>query len=242
MLDFERYQTDFTAHIRAPKLHKKPANVNTARMAVYQNAVFNNMAESVNVCFPVCQAVLGKRAWQKLMREFVANFAAASPIFKDIPAQFLQFITAKKELSSYFAALAHYEWAELAVSHLPANNKDLSKKTDLLKQIPILAPHLLLQYDFAVHKITKNKKPKQIDITQILIYRNAEYEVKFIELNPMAFSLLKQLEEEKMAGAQALARLAEHTKHIDANVMVKFGGEMLHQLLDAGAILGSTAA
>ena len=239
MLDFQRYQTEFTAHIRAPKLHKKPANVNAERMAVYQKAVFNNIAESVSVCFPVCQTVFGKRVWQKLMRDFVANFSASSPIFREIPQQFLQFLSTKNELPAYLHPLAHYEWAELAVSHLPANNITLSKKTDLLKQTPILAPHLLLEYNFAVHKIAKNKKPKQPEKTYLLVYRNSDFAVRFIALNPMTFSLLKLLESENMAGEQGLMRLAEQVKDVDANIILKFGAELLQQLADAGAIFGS---
>ena len=239
MLDFQRYQAEFTAHIREPVRHKKPAKVDATRIAVYQKAVFNNIAESVSVCFPVCQTVFGKRVWQKLMRDFVANFSASSPIFREIPQQFLQFLSTKNELPAYLHPLAHYEWAELAVSHLPANNITLSKKTDLLKQTPILAPHLLLEYNFAVHKIAKNKKPKQPEKTYLLVYRNSDFAVRFIALNPMTFSLLKLLESENMAGEQGLMRLAEQVKDVDANIILKFGAELLQQLADSGAILGS---
>ena len=67
MLDFQHYQQTFTAHIRNPKVHKKPAGVVAARMAVYRAAVFNNIFESVSVCFPVCQTAIGKRAWRALL-------------------------------------------------------------------------------------------------------------------------------------------------------------------------------
>ena len=243
MLDFQRYQADFTAHIRTPKLHKKPANVNAARMAVYQKAVFNNIVESTSVCFPVCQAVVGKRVWQTVMRDFVANFAAASPIFREIPAQFLQFLSTQKDLPAYLQPLAHYEWAELAVSHLPANTKTLSKNAELLKQIPILAPHMLLEYDFAVHKISARHKPKQPEQTYLFVFRNAAFEVKFIVLNAMTFSLLNLLEDENMAGEQALMRLAEQVNDdgvkIAPEIMLKFGAEILQDLANQQAIIGS---
>lgn len=239
MLNFQRYQAEFTAHIRNPQTHKKPVGVVPARMAVYQKAVFNNIAESVSVCFPVCQAVFGKRIWAKVLHDFVANFAADSPIFREIPAQFLQYIQSQKNLPEYFYPLAHYEWAELAVSHLPASSLALSKNTDLLKQKPVLAPYMLLQYDFAVHKIAKNKKPKQAEKTHLLVYRNCDFEVKFIELNPMTFSLLNIIEKENMAGEQALICLAEQANNLDVNLILKFGTELLQQLQDAGAILGS---
>ena len=68
MLDFQRYQAEFTAHLRNPSLHKKPKNVPDARMAVYREIVFNNILNSVSTCFPVCVQVLGERDWEKLVR------------------------------------------------------------------------------------------------------------------------------------------------------------------------------
>ena len=89
MLEFQRYQLEFTAHIRNPKANKKPVQVDDARMAVYREIVFNNIFGAVSACFPVCVQVLGKHAWDKLVRQFFANYQATSPIFREIPQQFL---------------------------------------------------------------------------------------------------------------------------------------------------------
>ena len=249
MLDFQRYQTEFTAHIRDPAAHKKPANVVEERMAVYREAVVNNIFESVSVCFPVCQQVIGKRAWQALIRGFVKNHAAKTPIFREIPQQFLSYLDTVnsetiKKLPVYLKPLAHYEWVELAVSALEIKPIKLSKKTDLLNEKPVLAPHMLLEYDFAVHKIAKNKKPKQIEKTYLLVYRNAGFEVKFIELNLMTFNLLKTLEDGNMTGEQALMRLAEQINNdgvkTELEIILKFGAEILQDLANQHAIVGST--
>jgi uncharacterized protein len=243
MLDFQRYQAEFTAHIRDPKVHKKPANVAKERMAVYCEAVVNNIFESVSVCFPVCQTVIGKRAWQKLMREFVADFAAASPIFREIPQQFLQFLNHVKDSPTYLAQLAHYEWVELAVSALEAKPMASSKKSDWLNEKPVLAPHMLLEYDFAVHQISARHKPKTTEKTQLLVFRNTNFEVKFIALNPLTFMLLQIIEENSMTGEQALMRLAEQVNNdgvkIKPEVILKFGAEILQDLANQHAIIGS---
>jgi uncharacterized protein len=249
MLDFQRYQAEFTAHIRNPQAHKQPTGIVPARMAVYRKAVFNNIVESTSVCFPVCQTVLGKRAWQKLMREFVANFAAGSPIFREIPQQLLQFLNEKVDCEPYIKQLAHYEWVELAVSGLETKAVKLSKKTDLLKESAILAPHMLLEYDFAVHKISARIKPKTNtntktnEKTYLLVFRNATFEVKFIELNPMTFMLMQIIEKNNMAGEQALMRLAEQVNNdglkIESEIILKFGAEILQDLAYQQAIIGS---
>ncbi len=246
MLDFQRYQTEFSAHIRAPKLHKKPANVNAKRMAVYQKAVFNNIAESASLCFPVCQAVYGTRAWGKLLRKFLANFAATSPIFREIPAQFLQFLNAQKDLPAYFYQLAHYEWIELAVSSQIDKPANLSEIANFVDEKPALAPaHRLLQYDYSVHKISfdfkpsKQYKPSIVDKTFLLVFRNSVFDVKFIELNLITYQLLHIIESNNMTGKQALMRLAEETKIEDSAALFKFGLDILTELANQEAIVGS---
>jgi uncharacterized protein len=244
MLDFQRYQTEFTAHIRNPAVHKKPTGVNAARMAVYRSAVFNNIFESVSVCFPVCQKAIGKRAWRELVKEFVKNYPAQSPIFREIPQQFLQFLNAQKTQPAFLAQLAHYEWVELVVGSLKTEELKLSKKPDLLHEKPVLAPaHMLLEYDFAVHKISQRKLPKSnpklSEKTYFLVFRNAEFAVKFIELNPMTFQLLQLIKEKNMTGEQALIHLAEAIQHPNPDVVIQFGAEILADLASQQAIIGS---
>jgi uncharacterized protein len=240
MLAFQRYQSEFTAHIRNPAAHKKPADVNAARMAVYRSAVFNNIFESVSVCFPVCQAAIGKRAWRTLIKNFVKNHPAQSPIFREIPQQFLQFLNAQTAQPAFLKQLAHYEWVELAVSTLQTEAIKLSKKTDLLQEKPVLAPaNMLLEYDFAVHKISKRKLPKAPEKTYFLVFRNAEFTVKFIELNPVTFQLLTLITENNMTGEQALMQLAKQLQHTNPAAIIQFGAEILADLAKQQAIIGS---
>ncbi len=241
VLEFQRYQLAFTAHIRNPKANKAPAQVDDARMAVYREIVFNNILNSVTTCFPVCVQVLGEHAWEKLVRQFFAKHQATSPIFREIPQQFLQFLKTVDYLAAYFQSLAHYEWVELVVNTQRTEDIKLSKKMDLLNEKPALAPaHMLLEYDYAVHKISAKFKPKQPEKTYLLVFRNSEFKVKFIELNPTTYQLLRLIEENNMTGKQALVRLTEDIKHPDANAVIQFGLEILEDLAKQQAIVGSS--
>ena len=240
MFEFQRYQLEFTAHIRNSKANTKPALVDDGRMAVYREIVFTNIFYSVSTCFPVCVQVLGEHAWEKLVREFFANYQATSPIFREIPQQFLQFLNKVANLPAYFQQLAQYEWVELAINTQQTEAAKLSKKMDLLNEKPILAPaHMLLQYDYAVHKISKRNQPKATEKTYLLVFRNSEFKVKFIELNPTTYQLLRLIQENNMTGKQALVRLAEDIKHPDADAVIQFGAEILRDLAKQGVIIGS---
>lgn len=240
MLDFQRYQIIFTAHIRDPSANKKPAKVNDARMAIYREIVFNNIFGSVSGCFPVCKNILGARAWRKLVHDFFANHQANTPIFREIPQQFLQFLKTNRGLPSYFEQLAHYEWVELAVNTQPTEASKASKKMDLLNEKPILAPaHRLLAYDYAVHQISKCNQPKKAKETHLLVFRNTENKVKFIELNPITFQLLSLVRNSELTGEQALTRLSEEMQHPNTDAVVQFGISILTDLSNQQAIIGS---
>lgn len=240
MLDFQQYQLDFTAHIRNPTQHKKPAKVVAERMKVYRNAVFNNIFESVSVCFPVCQKVLGKRAWHRLIRNFVVNHQAASPIFREIPKQFLNFLESVIDAPPYLQALAHYEWVELAVSTLETPNITTSMTANLIDEMPVLAPaNMLLQYQYPVQKISARYKPTSPEATYLLVFRNSKYEVKFIELNPMTYRLLSLIQEQSFTGRHALTKLAVEINHPDTEAIIQFGTAILNDLTEQEAIIGS---
>ncbi|HSI25488.1 MAG TPA: putative DNA-binding domain-containing protein, partial [Methylotenera sp.] len=186
------------------------------------------------------QTTIGKRAWRALVKDFVQNYSAQSPIFREIPQQFLTFLNMQTSLPAFLAELAHYEWVELAVSAQPTEPVKLSKKMNLLRENPVLAPaHKLLEYDFAVHKITKGKLPRIAEKTYFLVFRNAEFEVKFIELNPITFQLLKLIEKNELTGEQALIRLAESIQHPNVDAVIAFGAEILNDLANQQAIIGS---
>lgn len=240
LLDFQKYQAEFTAYIRNPLQNKKPPNVNASRIAVYKKAVFNNIAESVSVCFPVCQTVISKRAWQTLMRQFVASHAAASPLFREIPEQFLLFLQPLQTIPAYFKQLAHYEWVELAISLQQTETITISEHMGLLQQKPLLAgAHMLLEYDYAVHEISAKVKPKHAQKTHLLVFRNPQHQVKFIELNPVTYRLLQLIKQQNLTGEQALKQLAKEIEHPDTAAIVSFGLGILMDLANQQAIIGS---
>lgn len=241
MLDFQRYQLEFTAHIRNPELHPKPANVVEKRMAVYRESVFTNIFESISICFPVCQNVLGKRKWRHLIRNFVANYSADSPIFREIPQQFLAFLENIEDLPPYLKPLAHYEWIELAISSQQTRpqsiQQTLSTESNYLDDVITLVPaSALLAYDYPVHKISKRFKPTTFEKTYLLVFRNINFDVKFIVLNPVTYNLLSLIQPQPLTGRLALTMLANKLQHPDLALFMRFGAEILDDLYEQQAI------
>lgn len=240
MKDFQQYQYDFTAHIRDPINNPKPDNVDEERMAVYREGVYNNIFESSSICFPVCQATVGEKNWDATIRRFVANHHASSPIFRDIPQELLSFLETDEATPDYIKQLAHYEWVELAIGGMHSDAPPLTTEPDLINQVPVLAPaHMLLQYDYPVQKISAQFKPEATESTHLLVFRKADFEVSFVELNPMVFLLLNHLKG-GLTGKQALTALAEQIQHPEPEKIIEFGHGVLKDLMNQGAVIGTT--
>lgn len=247
ILEFQEYQAQFSAHIRNPKQHKKPAGVIDSRMAVYREIVFNNIFASISACFPVCRQIFGARAWRKLVRHFFSEHGSDTPFFREIPAQFLKHLDTQP-VAEHLKQLAHYEWAELHLSTMdvdPSSNEHteippFSMPCDLLNERPVLNPaHLLLAYDYPVHMLTKRHKTAEPDPTHILMYRNDAFDIKFIVLNAITYQLLSMLQQQAISGKQALLEIAQTLNHPQPETIVKFGQQILQDLLEQGAIVSS---
>ncbi|MCB5205662.1 HvfC family RiPP maturation protein [Methylovorus mays] len=238
---FQQYQLAFTAHIRHPRQHMRPAGVQAKRMRVYNEIVFNNLQSSVGACYPVLQRVLGKRAWQALVRRFFAEHQASSPFFRDIPKAFLEFLPQVGTLPPYAVSLAHYEWVELAIASADTVTPLLTAEGDLLQGIPIVAPALaVLVYDYPVQKISARFKPRQAlpEPVHLLVFRNEQDEVKFVEMNAMTARLLQVLQPGELTGLAALQQLGLEMGHADTDALISFGGALLEELRQQDIVWG----
>jgi hypothetical protein len=248
---FQQYQQAFTAYIRDPIGQPRPKNVAIKGMNVYKEIVFNNLFESVSACFPVARKVLGKRAWLSLIHEYFRVHSANTPIFRKIPEEFLTYLTNLEKCSSdalpvYLTSLCHYEWIELLVSTMAynppepvINNQIINVTGDLLEYQPAFNPTMqLLNYPYAVQKISPRYKPKEKVATQLLVFRNTEYIVKFIELNPITYRLIELLQDKNTTSKRALTQIANEIGNLPLEKVIQFGMEILNELKNQGIVLG----
>ena len=243
---FQRYQLAFSAHLRDPLHQPRPLNVPVKRMAVYKEIVFNNLFESISACFPVTQKVLGKRAWLNLVRGFLRDHSANTPIFREIPEEFLIYLNTQTDIPPYLVSLCHYEWIELFVASSATSATELDMSVcpitcadDLIEYRPaFISTMQILNYDYAVQRISPRHKPKEKLSTQLLVYRDVEFAVQFVELNHVTYRLIELLQQESTTGKQALTRIAGELSHPQPESVLQFGLEILQDLKTQGIIIG----
>ena len=240
----QSFQQAFAAHVRDPRLAPRPDGVPARRMRVYDELVFNNLRGFLDACYPVSRSVLGERRWQRLGRGFLAGWPAQTPYFREIPREFLRWLMEGDlpcALPPWLMELAHYEWAELAVDVMDvAPPEQVDPAGNLLDACPIINPALMsLSYHWPVHRIGPGYRPRKQQPTCLLVYRQRDDRVSFIEANVVTARLVTLLRPGRMTGREALRLIAEEMAYPEPEALSRHGLAQMESLRESGVILGA---
>ncbi len=253
--DFIRQQYAFTAHIRDPEKYPGPTDVEDRRMGIYRELLYNNVESFLEGNFPVIRKIIDDEAWHGMVRDFFARHESHTPYFAEIPREFIQYLQEERgerpEDPPFLVELAHYEWVEAALAIAPeepvnaAESEGIERGGDLLEGIPLLSNLAWpLAYRFPVHKISPDVLPNEppAEPAYLVIYRNRDDAVGFLEVNAVTFRLLQLLQEDSPpTGREAMQRIAEELAHPNPDVVVQGGLDILKHLYFLDIVIGVRA-
>jgi len=227
-----------------------PAGVDDRRMRVYRELVYANMESFISSNFPVIRSLYDDAQWENLAREFLREHRCHTPLFPEFGREFLRWLETRQEQGRgdppWLLELAHYEWAELALSLDEADIDALAHDPDGDPQhaIPVISPlACVLAYRFPVHRISADFRPAEApdEPTLLLLVRGRDDTVRFHEINALSALLVERLQQNTEAsGSDCLeALLADYDAATAANLRVA-GEAMLQELKEREAILGTT--
>ncbi|MGR8940854.1 MAG: HvfC family RiPP maturation protein [Gammaproteobacteria bacterium] len=248
-VDFKVKQQEFSAYLRDPEKHPAPADVKIERMAMYRELFFNNIDNFLSGNFPVLRKLLTDAQWRELAQDFFARHNFKTPYFTEIAEEFLEYLQNERDNPAdppFMLELAHYEWIEMAISIAKEDNPanppptgDLS--VSLLSLSPLAWP---LAYRFPVHKISPSFQPEKppAQPTFLIVYRNLDDEVGFIEITPLTYQLLEMIQQRPGMTADAyLKSLAQELPHSRPEMLHTAGLEAVRGLADKNIIILSDA-
>lgn len=247
---FKKHQYEFTAHIRNPNKNARPEGIEDRRMGIYRDLLYNNIEGFIASGFPVIRKIYNDENWHKMVRDFFANHQSHSPYFLEISQEFIEYLQTEREPQPEDPAglieLAHYEWVEMAlhVSDEIIDMDNIDANGDLLKQRPIFSPLAWsLTYQFPVHTMGPDNLPETTpeQATYLVVYRNRNDEVRFLEINPVTARLINLLQDnEPYTGADAIEDVTKEMNHPNPEVVLQGGLKALQELQQYGIILGSS--
>jgi len=251
--ELARLQTNFAAHIRDPGSVAAPEGIEDRRMGIYRDLFFNNIRNFLSANFPVLKTLFNEKAWEKLCRDFYTEFRCHTPLFPEIPREFLRYLqdhrntdrANHKDDPPFMLELAHYEWVELALSLDEAEIEDIDVNPDgdLVNATPVLSPLAWpLSYHYPVHRIRADYQPESAprNPTHLLVWRQRDFSIKFMQLNEISLLLLQKMKEQPTrTGRELLMEVAGDIKHPKPAVVLQGGKVLLDELKRKQVILGT---
>ena len=247
--EFMRKQFEFAAYVRNPDKYARPEEIETRRMKVYADLFYNNVESFMANTYRVLRAIMDDTQWHALIRDYFENHHAHTPLFPEMPREFLRYLEDEREPQEsdppFMLELAHYEWTELAltISEEEFDDTGIDKQGDLLNGIPALSPLAWpLSFAFPVHQINEENQPQQPPETPtyLIAYRDREFDVHFLETNPVTARLIQLISENSgHTGQELLAQIAEEIGHPQPEVVIRGGGDILDDLRKRDVILGT---
>jgi hypothetical protein len=215
-------------------------------MAIYRELFFNNLHGLLSGNFPVICRTLGETPWRDLVRAFYAEHRSHTPLFTEIPREFIRYLQARaaagREDPPWLAELAHYEWVELALQiaddAVPAHDP----QGDLLEGVPVPSPFAwALAYTWPVPHLGPAFQPRQApaEPTLLLVRRDAAQAIHFAQLSPLVFRLWELLAAGQASGRAALQVLAGEAGVAADAAFLREGSAMLARMHAEGSLLGT---
>ncbi|KAF1686343.1 DUF2063 domain-containing protein [Pseudoxanthomonas broegbernensis] len=245
MPDLRAQQFAFAAHLRDPQANPPPPGIEPRRMAVYRELFFNGVAGLLGGGFPVIRRTLGEDAWTALVRRFHAGHRSRTPLFPELPREFVRFLDEGGGAPGdppWLAELAHYEWIELAVRIDDTPTPAHAPHGDLMHGVPVVAPCArALAYRWPVHTIGPGHRPEHPPEapTLLLVHRDAQGQARFAAISPLVHRLLERLGEGGLRGGEQVRALAAEAGVPADDGFLAQGAAMLERLRAEGTVLGT---
>ena len=244
-----KLQNSFAAHLRDPGSNPPPEGIEDRRMGIYRELFFNNIKSFLSANFPVLKSLYDEKSWQALCRDFYAEFRCHTPLFPEIPREFLRYLQDHRQNNEgdppFMLELAHYEWVELALSLDEAEIDDIETNPDgdLLNGVPVLSPLAWpLSYQYPVHQIRADYQPESAppDASHLLVWRQQDFSIKFMQLNEVSLLLLQKMKEEPArTGVELLTTIAKDIAHPKPAMVIEGGKTLLNEMKEKQVILGT---
>ena len=246
---FQQAQYQFAAHLRDPESNAAPADIEDRRMQIYRELFYNNIEDFLTNAFPVLRKISEDDVWHARVRDFYARHQSHDPIFHRVAAEFLNFLENERgehpDDPPFIRELCHYEWVELAlsVSELELTPELANPNGDLIAGRPLVSPLAwTLSYEWPVHRIGPDAIPDAPgdQSTYLIVNRNRQDDVRFMEVNAVTARLMQLLEEDVTStGAQLLMQIANELGHPQPQAVVDAGADILRDLRERDILLGT---
>jgi len=210
------------------------------KQSIYRHLVFDNIHAVICAAMPLTEKHYGEDKFKELVQNFVYNIKIQSPYYRDIPKEFLSFISFKGILND----LSHDELTEFDMAfwsdatNIPTHNSDAQLLDAKLYLNPVIS---LNKYDYPIHKVDNETILEEIkpNVTFRLLYRNLEQNtIHKVLLNEVSYKFLRHAMCDKdLNFSMILDKLMDEFKTVDQEKIATQAVGFLKELIDKKIVL-----
>jgi hypothetical protein len=221
------------------------ARLEDRRILLYRKLVRRGLRAAIRVEIPRSAARLGP-AFDAYVARYFEEELPRSRYLRDVAFEFVAWAAPRwasdEAVPSYLADLARHELIAFEVACDPEPPRaPTGLPLDLERPVAFIAAARLARYQHAVHKLDADESARDAparEPTAMLVYRDADHEVRYLDLTPLAAAILDRL----LGGAPlrdaVLGGCAELGAAVDAPVL-EGTARLLSDLGDRGVMLGA---
>jgi hypothetical protein len=211
------------------------------RLGVYRSLVRNGISAVVARMLPKTRARLNAACAGRFdadLAAFVDEVGPRTHYLRDVPAELVAWAEARWRADAgvpgYVADLARFELTHFAVASSPAAVRTEAVDLALDRGLALAESARMIDLSWTVHELPADEEatdaPARREV-HLLAYRDAEHAVRWLELTPLAASVLRRLAGGESLGAAVERACADHGTPAAGPVL----GDIARLLADLGA-------
>jgi hypothetical protein len=240
----ERAVTDFFARAGLDPSSAQALAPELEGLLVYRTLVRNTLSDALKLALPRTLARLagGFDTW---FDAFLAERGPRTHYLRDVTGEFLDFVAPRwandASVPAWLIDLARHEALAFQVAAAPpAEARPLADTLELERGLVFDETARIVHYAYAVHELSEDPhdaREPEPRATALFVYRNAEHDVRYLALTPLAARILERL----LAGDSlrvAIGEACAERNLVPEPAVLDATAGLLAQLAERGALLG----
>jgi uncharacterized protein len=219
------------------------------RMLVYRKLVHNRITHAIRDFIPRAVAVRTREALRDDVAAFMEARAVKSAYLRDAPREFVDWVESRwraaPEVPDWLHDLARHELLALDVRNDPRGGEpSTGLEVALDRPLRFDGSARRVSHAYAVHRLPSDAEavradPPECAPTHLLVYRDAEHKVRYLELTAFAAAVLDELLVRHATVADGLRRACDALSETLTDDRLAIAAELLADLAERGVLLGA---
>lgn len=170
-----------------------------SRLHHYKRLIYNIIDDAIESAYPIARSILSDQQWGEMIGDFVTEHNCQHPQLFRMPEEVIEFAIEKDYATKFnlphLIDVLQFEWAEVEIHSMKDEIiPEIKPLNDLLNSTLQFSPYCqLLALEYPVHQLNKIDVPNAKGEYFMLVYREENGTVQYLELTALTHYLLVQL-------------------------------------------------